>query len=206
MLGGVDWEYREMKRLAVIVFIVITVSQYAAAAAKPKWAEPENWRQLQKFVTPNQVTWLLGQPGYIESTPGGPVWYYQKAPYLENGKVIRPKYAVAKFRKVPRGGFTLFEWSEPDWDNLPEFEVKPPEPDPNELAAEAARIEAQRLAEEKRRAEQKAKQAELARLREIEANKSFWEKRTKTEKYYICGGAAIAAILLVGLFYKKQIS
>ena len=75
----------------------------------------------------------------------------------------------------------------------------------HELAREAAKKEAIRLAAEKRRAERQARDAELARQREIEANKSFWEKRTKTEKGYICGGAATLAIVLVGLFYKKQI-
>ena len=80
-----------------------------------------------------------------------------------------------------------------------------PEPHPNELAREAASKEALRLAAQERRRKRREREAELARLREIEANKSFWEKRTETQKAYIIGAAVTTVLVIIAVFKKKKV-
>ncbi len=148
------------KLLLTSIICFLTISAFGAEKA-PKWMDSQNWAQLKKWINPLQVTNILGNPLYKDFNPQAGIWYYQETPQIEGTKITRPDYGLVRFRRVASGGYVVLDWKEPDWDKVAQLEAEKEKekelqgPTPEEL--EAARKEAERLAEEKRIAEEALK-------------------------------------------------
>lgn len=187
--------------MIVLTCVILFLAPSAFPAEKEsKWIDPQNWTQLQKWMSPQQVTNILGNPLYKDFNPQAGIWYYQAVPQIEGTKITRPDYGLVRFRRVTRGGYVVLDWKEPDWNKLqkavPKAEQEPAVPTPEEL--EAAQKEIDRLAEEKQKAEERAKQAELERRRALQkkndAKKFDWLER---KNLFIGGGILLA---IVGIY------
>ena len=123
-----------MKQLALACILLCA----AMATAQPKWTDAEAWRlKLQPNMTARQVQLLLGEPVDREVSQIAQIWYYEKAPVREGGKVVdRPTTGIVRFRLVKvdpttkrrlrQPVFVVGKFAEPDWSNIPTqvFETK----------------------------------------------------------------------------------
>jgi outer membrane protein assembly factor BamE (lipoprotein component of BamABCDE complex) len=188
-------------KIIVLTCVILFLAPSAFPQEKEsKWTDPQNWAKIQKWMSPQQVTNILGNPLYKDVKPQAGIWYYQAVPQIEGTKITRPDYGLVRFRRVTRGGYVVLDWKVPDWDKLQKAVLKaeqqPALPTQEEL--EAAQKEIERLAEEKQKAEERAKQAELERQRALQkqnnAKKFDWLER----KNLLIGGGILLAI--VGIY------
>lgn len=202
-----------MKKVGLACVILFLTASAFCADKPPKWMDAQNWTQLQKWMSPQQVTNTLGNPLYKDFNPQAGIWYYQETPRIEGTKIALPGYGLVRFRKVTRGGYVVLDWKEPDWDKIALLEAEKEKakeqqgPTPQELEAEQK--EAERLAEEKRIAEEKARQAELERQRALrkqqQSEKSDWfdTKNLLKKKNLLIGGGVLLAIFGIYTVFSK---
>jgi len=189
-----------MKKLILTCIILFLAPSAFPVEKDSKWTEPRNWTLLQKWMSPQQVTNILGNPLYKDFNPQAGIWYYQTVPQIEGTKITRPDYGLVRFRKLTRGGYVVLDWKEPDWEKLQKAvakaqeELKKPTPEQKEI---------ERLTEEKRIAEEKAEQAELERQRALqkqnESKKFDWFER----KNLLIGGGILLAIVGIYIVFSK---
>lgn len=131
-----------VKTLAVAC--IIHTCLVTAVADPPKWAEPQAWRlRLQKYMTPVEVQTILGDPIDREVSNIAMIWYYQQGPTRVESKVTqRPKIGTVKFnlinirnRLIPPV-YAVTDFTEPDWDNIPDFPDEPQQPEEIEQAVQ----------------------------------------------------------------------
>ncbi len=161
-----------MKTLT-LTYIVLLCS--AALAQSPKWTSVDNWRlKLEPYMTTPQVRLLLGEPIDREVSRLAQIWYYEKGPTREAGKVVkRPTSGIVRFERqktVPRTNrtppaptFIVISFTEPDWPNVP--------PDAFKSKQQLAREQQAQTALEKRKA------AEEQRLRAMKERESLAKER-----------------------------
>lgn len=201
-----------MKKLGLACIILFLTASAFCADKPPKWTDAQNWAQLKKWMSPQQVTNTLGNPLYKDFNQQAGIWYYQETPRIESTKIIRPDYGLVRFRRVAAGGYVVLDWKEPDWDKIAQLEAEKERqkelqgPTPQEL--EAARKEAERLAEEKRIAEEKARQAELQRqrlLQQQQSEKSDWfdTKNLLKKKNLLLGAGILLGLIGIYIVFSK---
>ncbi len=169
-----------MKQLALACILLGA----ALASAQPKWTDAEAWRlKLQPHMTMRQVQFLLGDPVDREVSTIAQVWYCEKGPVREGGKVVeRPTTGFVRFhlvkldpvtkRRLRQPVFVVGKFAEPDWSNVPEqvFETR----------AESIQKKNQEAALERQQAFEQQQQ-EMTRQREDLA-KQQQERREATRK------------------------
>ncbi len=169
----------------------------AASAQQPKWTNVENWRlKLEPYMTTSRVRLLLGDPIDREVSRLAQIWYYEKGPTREAGKVVkRPTSGIVRFERqktVPRTNrtpsqptFIVISFTEPDWPNVPPDAFKSRQQLAREQQAQAA-LKKRKAAEEQRLRTMKEREA-LAKERQqqLEAARKeqqalFEERRQET--------------------------
>lgn len=157
----------DMKTLTLTCIILLCS---AAAARSPKWTNVDNWRlKLAPYMATHQVRLLLGEPIDREVSRLVQIWYYEKGPTRQAGKVVkRPTSGIVRFERqktVPRTNrtppvptFVVVSFTEPDWPNVP--------PDAFKSAQQLIREQQAQAALEKRKA---AKEQRLQAMKERES-------------------------------------
>ncbi len=117
-----SFEGRTMKQVALACISLCA----AIATAQPKWTDAEVWRlKLQPYMTVRQVQSLLGDPVDREVSKIAQIWYYEKGPVREGGRVIeRPTTGIVRFnltktnpftkQRLPQPVFVVTDFAEPD--------------------------------------------------------------------------------------------
>ena len=93
------FEGEAMKQLVVACILLCTA---LASAQSPKWTDREAWKlKLQLYMTMQQVQSLLGDPVDREVSKIVQIWYYDKCPVRDGGKVVeRPATGIVRFSLV----------------------------------------------------------------------------------------------------------
>ena len=124
---------------------------------------------MAPYMTTHQVRLLLGEPIDREVSRLAQIWYYEKGPTRQAGKVVkRPTCGIVRFERqktVPRTNrtppaptFIVVSFTEPDWPNVP--------PDAFKSAQQLIREQQAQAALEKRKA---AKEQRLRTMKERES-------------------------------------
>ena len=94
-----SFEGEAMKQLALACILLCAA---LATAQSPKWTDREAWRvKLQLYMTMQQVQFLLGDPVDREVSKIAQIWYYDKCPVRDGGKVVeRSVTGIVRFSLV----------------------------------------------------------------------------------------------------------
>ena len=195
-----------MKKLFLTSIVCFLTASALCADKLPKWTDAQNWAQLQKWMTPQQVTNTLGNPLYKDASPQAGIWYYQDVPQIDGTKITRPDYGLVRFRRVA-AGYVVLDWKEPDWEKVALIEAEKEKLEQLEKAKieelEAAKKEAQRLAEEKKIAEEKARQAERRQQKLLQQRQEAEKAKRVKKKNLIIAGCILAGIIGIFIVFSK---
>ena len=177
-------------RTSILACIVLLCS--AASAQVPKWTNVDNWRlKLNPYMTTRQVKLLLGEPIDREVSTIAQIWYYEKGPTRQDGKVVkRPTRGIVRFarqktvgrtnRTPPAPTFVVVSFTEPDWPNVPPDAFKSKQQLAREQQMQAA-LEKRKAAEEQRLHAMKEKKA-LAEERQVQLEAARQERQALLEE------------------------
>jgi len=178
-------------KISTLICIVLLCS--AASAQAPKWTDARNWRlKLEPYMTTRQVRLLLGEPIDREVSTIAQIWYYEKGPTRQAGKVVkRPNRGIVRFERqktIPRTNrtpapaptFVVVSFTEPDWPNIPPDAFKSKQQLAREQQAQAT-LEKRKAAEEQRLRTMKEKEA-LAKERQEQLETARQEQRALFEE------------------------
>ncbi len=166
-------------KTSTLTCIVLLCS--AASAQPPKWTNVENWRlKLEPYMATHQVRLLLGDPIDREVGRLAQIWYYEKAPTREAGKVVkRPTSGIVRFerqktiprtnRTPPQPTFVVISFTEPDWPNVPPDAFKSRQQLAREQQAQAALERRKAMEEQRLQAAQKTEALAKERQQQLEA-------------------------------------
>jgi hypothetical protein len=155
--------------LLCLILPVANATQDGDTQKADKWNQVELWRHKLKInMSDRDVFEILGQPKDRELIRRIMTWYFQDPIERIDAKVTnRPECGIVKFRSTRLRNsrqpvFLVFDWKEPDWEQLKKIaDAKAAEI----AAAEAAKAQAAHLKAEQERKAAELKQAELAKQR-----------------------------------------
>ncbi len=178
-------------KTSTLTCIVLLCS--AASAQSPKWTNVDNWRlKLEPYMTTHQVRLLLGEPIDREVSPLAQIWYYEKGPTRQAGKVVeRPTRGIVRFERqkavvrtnrTPPAAptFVVVSFAEPDWPNVPPDAFKSRQQLAREQQTQAA-LEKRKVAEEQRLRAMKEREA-LAKERQEQLQATRKEQQALFEE------------------------
>ena len=142
-------------------------------------------------MTTRQVRLLLGEPIDREVSRLAQIWYYEKGPTRQAGKVVkRPTCGIVRFERqktVPRTNrtpsaptFIVISFTEPDWPNVPPDAFKSRQQLAREQQTQAA-LEKRKTAEEQRLRTTKEREA-LAKKRQEQLEAARKEQQALFEE------------------------
>ena len=143
-------------------------------------------------MTTRQVRLLLGEPIDREVSTIAQIWYYEKGPTRQAGKVIeRPTRGIVRFKRkktvrrtnrTPPASptFVVASFAEPDWPNVPPDAFKSKQQLAREQQVQAA-LEKRKAAEEQRLQAKKKKKA-LAEERQVQLEAARQERQALLEE------------------------
>ena len=167
-LTGTMWGMRTLVPaiLLCLILSVANATQHDGTQKAEKWNQVELWRhKLKTNMSDRDVFEILGQPKDRELIRRIMTWYFQEPIERIDAKVTnRPECGIVKFRSTRLRGsrqpvFLVFDWKEPDWEQLKKIA------DAKTAKIEAAKAQAAHLKAEQDRKAAELKQAELAKQR-----------------------------------------
>ncbi len=228
-LAGIMWG---MKKLvpAILLCLIVSVSNATGPGGTQKaekWNQVEPWRHKLKIgMSERDVFAILGQPKDSEIIRRIMTWYFQEPIERVDAKVVnRPQCGIVKFRSTRlRNSRQLvplvFDWKEPDWEQLKNIaDAKAAEIAAAEAQAAHLKAEQDRKADELKRAElakQRARQQQIeqersqARQKEAEAAKSsiidriIMKVKEPDKDTFIYGGIGLVVLLALVFFMARK--
>ena len=186
-LAGIMWGMRTLVPAILLCLIlpVANATQDGDTQKAEKWDQVELWRHKLKInMSDRDVFEILGQPKDRELIRRIMTWYFQDPIERIDAKVTnRPECGIVKFRSTRLRNsrqpvFLVFDWKEPDWEQL----KKIADAKAAEIAAvEAAKAQAAGLKAEQERKAAQLKQAELAKQRAQQQQKRTRARQKEAE-------------------------
>lgn len=229
-LTGTMWGMRKFVP-AIFLCLILSVAnatQQGGAQKADKWNQVELWRHKLKIdMTDRDVFEILGQPKDRELIRRIMTWYFQEPVERIDAKVTnRPQCGIVKFRSTRLRNsrqpvFLVFDWKEPDWEQLKKIaDAKAAEIAAAE-AAQAARLKAEqdrkaaelkqaKLAKQRARQQQIEQEKARARQKEAEATKSsivdqiIMKVKEPDKDTFIYGGVGLGVLVVFGFILVKR--
>jgi hypothetical protein len=180
-----------------LILSVANATQDSDTQKVDKWNQVELWRHKLKInMSDRDVFEILGQPKDSELIRRIMTWYFQEPIERIDAKVTnRPEYGIVKFRSTRLRNsrqpvFLVFDWKEPDWDQLKKIA------DAKAAEITAAEAQAAHLKAEQDRKAAELKQAELAKQRARQQQIEQERARTRQKEAEVAKSSIVDRIIM----------